>query len=80
MPKVLIQVMAFLALCICLIGCTQEVADTQTVEPKETNDHAAVIKASSAMVALPPWPAGDQRGMANTLGVGTWMPLAIGAI
>ena len=83
MPKVntvttvyLIQVMAFLALCMCLVGCTQEVADTQTVETKETNDHAAVVKASRTMVSLPPWPAGDQRGMANTLGVGTWMRCA----
>ena len=83
MPKVntvttiyLIQVMAFLALCMCLVGCTQEVADTQTVETKETNDHAAVVKASSTMVPLPPWSAGDQRGMANTLGVGTLMRCA----
>lgn len=72
----LIQVMAFLALCMCLIGCTQEVADTQTVEPKETNDHAAVVIASRAMVPLPPWSAGDQRGMANTLGAGTLMRCA----
>jgi len=83
MPKVntvttfsLIQVLAFLALCMCLIGCMQEVADTHTVETKEGNDHAAVVKASRAMVPLPPWPPGDQRGMANTLGMGTWMRCA----
>jgi len=59
-----------------LIGCAQELADTHTVETEEANDHAAVVKASRAMVPLPPWPAGDQRGMANTLGAGTWMRCA----
>jgi len=30
------------------------------------------VEASKAAVPLPPWPAGDQRGMANTIGPGTW--------
>ncbi len=32
--------------------------------------------ASRALTALPPWPAGDERGMANTLGAGTFMRCA----
>jgi kynurenine formamidase len=32
----------------------------------------AAVNASKALVPSPPWPAGDERGMANTLGPGTW--------
>ncbi|MCP5367038.1 MAG: cyclase family protein [Hyphomicrobiales bacterium] len=32
----------------------------------------AAVAASRSAVPAPPWPAGDQRGMANTLGPGTW--------
>lgn len=32
----------------------------------------AAVNASRALVPSPPWPAGDERGMANTLGRGTW--------
>ena len=35
-----------------------------------------VVEASRAHTPLPPWPAGDERGMANTLGAGTWMRCA----
>lgn len=34
--------------------------------------HQAAVQASKAHVPLPPWPQGDQRGMTNTLGIGTW--------
>jgi kynurenine formamidase len=34
------------------------------------------VSASQAMVPSGPWPAGDERGMANTLGSGTWMRCA----
>lgn len=30
------------------------------------------VSASQAMVPSGPWPAGDERGMANTIGTGTW--------
>ena len=30
------------------------------------------VERSQANVAQPPWPEGDERGMANTLGAGTW--------
>ncbi|MDH4191218.1 MAG: cyclase family protein [Betaproteobacteria bacterium] len=35
-----------------------------------------VIEKSKSMVPAPPWPAGDERGMANALGAGTWMRCA----
>lgn len=34
------------------------------------------VEASKSMVPTGPWPAGDQIGMANTLGAGTWMRCA----
>ncbi len=35
--------------------------------------HKAVVDRSKSLVPSPPWSAGDERGMANTLGPGTWM-------
>jgi len=32
-----------------------------------------VVDRSKAMVPAPPWPKGDERGMANAIGPGTWM-------
>ncbi len=40
------------------------------------NDEAAVIEKSRTLVPAPPWPAGDERGMANALGRGTWLRCA----
>ncbi len=39
-------------------------------------DQMAVVEKSKSMVPTPPWPAGDQKGMANTLGAGTWLRCA----
>ena len=39
-------------------------------------NEAAMTEASKALVPSGPWPEGDQRGMANTLGAGTWMRCA----
>ena len=36
----------------------------------------AVVERSRALVPAPPWPAGDERGMANTQGRGTWLRCA----
>ncbi len=33
----------------------------------------ALVDQSKALVPTGPWPAGDQKGMANTLGAGTWL-------
>jgi len=35
-----------------------------------------VVERSKALVPSPPWPAGDERGMANAIGAGTWMRCA----
>ncbi len=42
----------------------------------QSAEQAAAVERSRAMVPMPPWPAGDQRGMANTLGQGTWLRCA----
>ncbi len=42
----------------------------------QLDDHAAILDKSRQMVPSPPWPAGDQRGMANTQGPGTWLRCA----
>ncbi len=35
------------------------------------------VEMSKSKVPMPPWPAGDEVGMANTLGAGTWMRCAL---
>ena len=52
----------FLA-CIALAGAA---ADAAAVEPPE------LLRQSAAQVPAPPWPAGDELGMANAIGPGTW--------
>lgn len=42
------------------------------IVPAAAQDEAAVVESTQKMIPLPPWPKGDQRGMANTLGPGTW--------
>ncbi|MFY9316755.1 MAG: cyclase family protein [Burkholderiales bacterium] len=48
-----------------LACCLAFAAPAQSVEP------AALIAKSKKETPAPPWPAGDERGMANTLGAGT---------
>ena len=38
--------------------------------------HKALIARSEALIPGPPWPAGDERGMANAIGAGTWLRCA----
>lgn len=38
----------------------------------QVGKQSATVEQSRGMVPQPPWPKGDQRGMANTLGPGTW--------
>ncbi|MFO1349317.1 MAG: cyclase family protein [Gammaproteobacteria bacterium] len=39
-------------------------------------DESANVQQSQALVPAPPWPQGDERGMANTQGAGTWLRCA----
>ncbi len=67
---ILVVFTASIALGMYLTGCSQQpdyIGET---------DHATVVKNSQAFVPVPPWPKGDERGMANTLGVGTLMRCA----
>ncbi len=47
-----------------------------TTARAQSDDHVAVVKQSRALVPTPPWPKGDERGMTNTLGQGTWLRCA----
>lgn len=42
----------------------------------QTETQRAAIERSRELVPTPPWPAGDERGMANTQGRGTWQRCA----
>lgn len=39
-------------------------------------DDTSLLEKSKSMVPIPPWPAGDERGMTNTQGAGTWLRCA----
>jgi kynurenine formamidase len=56
---------ALAAVLIAALGTTIALAHS----PEE---QARVIKQSQGEVPAPPWSSGDQRGMANTQGIGTW--------
>jgi len=55
---------------ICLAVLTGFAAQAQSDTDREA------VERSKALIPNPPWSAGDQRGMANTLGAGTWMRCA----
>jgi kynurenine formamidase len=42
----------------------------------QSEDETAMVERSRALVPSPPWPEGDQRGMGNTQGPGTWLRCA----
>lgn len=47
-----------------------------TTTGAERLSERAIVERSRAQVPTPPWPAGDERGMGNTQGRGTWMRCA----
>jgi kynurenine formamidase len=47
-----------------------------TTSGTERQSLQAVVERSREQVPVPPWPAGDERGMANTQGRGTWLRCA----
>ena len=42
----------------------------------QSDSQKALVEKSKELVPTGPWPVGDQKGMANTLGAGTWMRCA----
>jgi kynurenine formamidase len=58
-----------------LTSCNQAQEPAAPAEPELTPE-MSVTKQSSTMVPGGPWGDGDQKGMANTLGAGTWLRCA----
>lgn len=65
--KCLINRPLLLGIAAVLAGCSN--APPEAVAPTE----AQITEMSKSMVPTGPWPQGDERGMANTLGAGTFM-------
>ena len=59
---------AFAAICV--------VAGAVTTALAHSAAQTAAVEKSRALVPSPPWPAGDERGMGNTQGLGTWLRCA----
>ena len=64
---------ALLSLLACVRNEPTPAPAAATAPPTE----AEITQASGALVPSGPWPSGDQIGMANTLGAGTWMRCGI---
>ena len=58
-----------------LAACDRAPEPSVSAEPELTPEMIAT-KQSDAMVPLGPWAQGDQKGMANTIGAGTWLRCA----
>ena len=58
-----------------LAGCNQAPEPTVSAEP-ELSPEMIATKQSNTMVPVGPWDQGDQKGMANTIGAGTWLRCA----
>ncbi|HNP35244.1 MAG TPA: cyclase family protein [Woeseiaceae bacterium] len=58
------------------IAAVSIVAGCARTETAAGNDELAVTQQSSSLVRTAPWPAGDEKGMGNTIGAGTWMRCA----
>ena len=52
------------------------ITQTQPAPAPEKSDQRNVVESSRAQTPAPPWQAGDERGMANTQGPGTWQRCA----
>ena len=59
----------FAVVTLTLLGCAQ----SGPARPPAAGEEQRITQESEALVPKGPWPAGDQRGMANTLGAGTLM-------
>ncbi|GAB4527929.1 MAG: hypothetical protein Tsb0010_10640 [Parvularculaceae bacterium] len=70
MKRTELRATAFAGGALALLGACGE--SQITITASDNRDLAAVVAASQEKVPTPPWAAGDERGMANTLGPGTW--------
>ncbi len=53
-------------------GCVVAAVALAAGSSLEAAEPAEWLRRSEAQVPAPPWPAGDERGMANAIGPGTW--------
>ncbi len=74
--KIKVRISIFIASAITILsGCNQATETAVSVDPELTPEMIAT-KQSDSYVARGPWASGDQKGMANTIGTGTWMRCA----
>jgi kynurenine formamidase len=64
------------SLALLLSACVSPVPDDSQRLEDRLADQVAVVAQSLPLTPAPPWPAGDERGMANALGTGTWLRCA----
>ncbi len=59
-----------------LLGCTALALGAFATANAADDAQMNAVEQSKPLVPQGPWPQGDERGMANTLGAGTWMRCA----
>ncbi len=70
------KILSGTSLVILLTGCPQPSDRVAPVTLDPLSDRASTVARSLSLTPLPPWHEGDQRGMANTLGPGSWLRCA----
>jgi hypothetical protein len=63
-----VSVILAAVLAVAIVGCAP------SADPLA--EHRALIAKAAPSIPQPPWPPGDEQGMANTIGLGTWLRCA----
>ncbi len=58
------------------VGCGPTPDSSNTARVDIQGEHTALLAMTGQLIPEPPWPPGDEKGMANTIGPGTWMRCA----
>mgnify|MGYP001829160016 CR=1 FL=1 len=59
-----------------VVACAPAGDDAVSLVDDPDSLHRATVEKAVALVPSPPWPANDERGMANAIGPGTWLRCA----
>ena len=70
------KILSGTSLALLLTGCSQPSDRVAPVTLGPLSDQASTVARSLSLTPLPPWREGDQHGMANTLGPGSWLRCA----
>ncbi len=75
-PAMTVLVILAAVLAVANVGCTPSTDQSPEGYADPLAEHKALIVKAAPSIPQPPWPPGDEQGMANTIGLGTWLRCA----